>query len=403
MSPKRFDAVVVGAGPAGLAAAGVLSRAGYAVLVVDEAPVPGGRLWAQWHRLGSTVWDGAHEVDRLVSALAPGVQWRLSTSVEAIAGSAAEGFQVDLARGGAVGRAVLLATGAAEVPLPIPGWTLPGVLAVGAAQTLWKGWHIPPGRRGIIVGTNPLGFAVAQELLGAGVESLAIVMPPPSMATANLGSLPQQWDRLFELAAGAPRWAQPVARLLHGRAGWQRMAMRLYPPGGLAVSGARLQLRRQALAVEGGDCVEAVTLQSVDAAGLPAGAPWTEPADFVLLAGGLRPLGELTAQAGVQRGHYDGLGGEVPLVTARLATSRAGLFAAGNVLGVESARVAIAQGRLAGWGMVAHLGGSVPADRWREAEGALELARRDAPFAFQPGLGAARLRHRADSEREVGP
>lgn len=404
MSSERFDAVVVGAGPAGLAAAGVLGHRGHAVLLVDEAPVPGGRLRAQWYRLGASVWDGAAEVERLVGALAPPVQWRLSTAVTALSGSWADGFSVDLARGRVAARAVLLATGATEVPVPIPGWTLPGVLAVGAAQTLWKGWGIPPGRRGVIVGTNPLGFAVAQELHGSPVESLAIVMPPGGMGAAHLGSLPMQWDHLFDLAAGAPRWAQPVARWLHGRAGWQRAAMRLYPAGGIAVAGARLHLRRQALALEGGrDGVKAVRLQRVDAKGHPVGAPWSEAVDFVLLAGGLRPLEELAAQAGVARRHYAGLGGEVPLVTAHLATSRPGVFAAGNALGVESARVAMAQGQLAGWGMVAQLGGDVPPSQWQEAQRALDQARRDVPFAFQPGLAAARQRHQEDSEREVGP
>ena len=403
MSPAAYDAVVVGAGPAGLAAAGTLAGRGHSVLLVDEAPVPGGRLRAQWYRLGATVWDGAQEVRRLVDGVAGGATWRLGTSVQAISGSAGGGFSVDLGRETARARVVLIATGATEVPIAMPGWTLPGVLAVGAAQTMWRGWHIAPGTRGVIVGTNPLGFAVAQELADADVASLAVVMPPGGMAAAHLGSVEGQWDQLLALAAGAPPWAQPVARLLRGRPGWRRAALRWFPPSGIQVAGARLQLTRQALALEGGDRVEAVVLQRLDAGGEPVGTPWREAVDFVLLAGGLRPLGELLGQVGAVMGHYEGLGGDVPLVTGQLATSRPGVFSAGNTLGIESARVAMAQGGLAGLGMAAHLGDVAPDDAWRGARAAIDAARRQVPFTFQAGLAEAHNQHRQDSAREVGP
>ncbi len=403
MSAATCDAVVVGAGPAGLAAAGTLTARGHSVLLVDEAPVPGGRLRAQWYRLGSAVWDGRAEVRRLVEGVGAGATWRLGTAVHAVSGTSDEGFAVDLGAEVVRARTVLLATGATEVPLAMPGWTLPGVLAVGAAQTLWRGWHMAPGRRGVIVGINPLGFAVAQELADAGLASLAVVMPPPGLATAHLGSVGEQWDRLLALAAGAPPWAKPVAGLLHGRPGWRRAAMRWFPAQGIRVAGARLQLTRQALALEGADRVEAVRLQRLDAGGEPVGAPWREAVDFVLLAGGLRPLGELLGQVGAAMGHYEGLGGDVPLVTTRLATSRPGVFAAGNTLGIESARVAMAQGGLAGLGMAAHLGDEPPEDAWQRARGAMAAARRQVPFTFQPGLMQARAQHRQDSAREVGP
>ncbi|MDA8198071.1 MAG: FAD-dependent oxidoreductase [Thermaerobacter sp.] len=403
MSPAVYDAVVVGAGPAGLAAAGTLAGRGHSVLLVDEGPVPGGRLKAQWYRLGSTVWDGAQEVRRLVNGVAGGATWRLGTSAQAISGSAEGGFAVDLGRETARARTVLIATGATEVPLPMPGWTMPGVLAVGAAQTLWRGWHIPPGTRGVIVGANPLGFAVAQELADAELASLAVVMPPGGMATAHLGSVGAQWDRLLALAAGAPPWAKPVARLLQARPRWRRAALRWFPSRGIRVAGARLQLTRQALALEGGDRVEAVVLQRLDAGGEPVGAPWREAVDFVLLAGGLRPLGELLGQVGAAMGYYEGLGGDVPLVTSRLATSRPGVFSAGSTLGIESARVAMAQGGLAGLGMAAQLGDVIPDDAWRGARAAIHTARRQVPFTFQPGLEGAHDRHRRDSAREVGP
>ena len=403
MSRMTFDAAVVGAGPAGLCAAATLTSRGHGVLLVDEAPVPGGRLRAQRHRMGLAVWDGAQEARRLVDRIAGGANWRLGTPVHAIAEAGGGGFSVDLARDQVLARTVLIATGATEVPLPVPGWTLPGVLAVGAAQTLWRGWHIVPGSRGVIVGTNPLGFAVAQELADAGLESLDVVMPPGGLATAHLGSVAAQWDRLWALAAGAPLWARPVAERLKGWPGWRRAAMRFFPPSGIPVAGARLQLRRQALALEGGNRVEAVVLQRLDAVGEPVGPPWRKAVDFVLLAGGLRPLGELLGQVGATMGHYEGLGGDVPLVTSRLATSRPGIFSAGSTLGIESARVAMAQGRLAGLGMAAEMG-DVPADdEWRRARAAVEAARRQVPFAFHPGLAAGRRRHEQDSLREVGP
>jgi sarcosine oxidase subunit alpha len=405
MAAEQWDALIVGAGPAGLAAAAVLAQQGVQALLVDEGPVLGGRLRAQWYRRGRSTWDGAAEVRRLEASLAAGsssVRVRLSTPVDVLL-PAGEGFRAEAVGMRMHARTVLVATGATELPVPIPGWTLPGALAVGAAQTLWKGWGISPGRRGVVVGTSPLGFAVAQELRDAGVGVLPMVMPPQGPSTIHLGTVVDQWDRLFELRGAAPAWARPILATIKGRPSWRRMVMGRFPAAGVGVSGVRLMLGHQAQQILGDGRVEAIRLTRLDGAGQPVGSPFELPVDFVLLAGGLRPLADLLALAGALTTVIPGLGGEVPLVTRGLETSVRGLFAAGNALGVESAPVAVAQGNLAGLAMTAHLGRRVDASALDAAEAAVAGARQHAPFAFQPGLGAAvqELRRRSASALEA--
>lgn len=407
---REVDVVIVGAGPAGLAAAAELAAAGHQVAVVDEAPVPGGRLRAQWYRWDGRVFDGAREVQQLLDEIAAGagtVTFWLAAAVVSVQ-SAADRYQVEVLD--AVppevtlvsARAVLVATGATEVPIPLPGWTLPGVLAVGAAQTLWKGWHVPPGRRGVIVGTSPLAFAIAQELTETGIGRLPVVMPPAGPGTHHLGTVSYQWRQLLDLAAAAPAWARPLARWLRHRPDVLAWAVGHLPDRGVPVAGVRLRLAHQAVALTGEDRVQGVRLQRLTGEGRPVGASWVEPVDFVLLAGGLRPLADLLVLAGAKTAVFGGLGGEVPLVTEEGHTSVPGLFAAGNALGVESAPVAMAQGRVAALGIRTYLGEVVAAAGRERAHERLREARRHAPFEFQPGLREARAAHQQRSREELG-
>src|SRR5262249_6705239 len=134
------DVLVVGAGPAGLSAARALARAGADVIVVDERPHPGGQFYkplAPSHRsdrgrLDGQFGDGARLIEQTVAA---GARLLGDTTVWSA-------FAPDEVAALVAGRSTLfrprrlvLATGAYEQPLPVPGWTLPGVMTVGALQT----------------------------------------------------------------------------------------------------------------------------------------------------------------------------------------------------------------------------------------------------------------------------
>jgi len=380
------EALIVGAGPAGLAAAGALGAFRVNTLVLDEYPLPGGRLPGQSYRIGSRRWEGRQVLQHLLDAAAkPEVNVRTGTAVYAVE-PAADGFIVHLQPGPSPirTRCLLAATGAAELPVPLPGWTLPGVLTVGGGQVLSEVWDVPLGTRGYIIGTGVLSFAVAAELARHGRPVTAILQAPPGGARPHLDSGDVLWERLaVQGQAAAPWWLRAPARWM-GHPTGRRWGLRLMPAGGIPAFGTRLQLKTAAVAVLGADRVEAVQVQALSAEGRLSGPAQVLPADYVLLSGGLRPLGDLLNALGAAMVYEPALGGWVPLVGAMGDTTIPGVYAAGNVTGVEAASVAIAQGTLAGLAVARRLGRPVGEAALADAVSRLDTAR--------PGVAAARRR-----------
>ncbi|MEK6204247.1 MAG: FAD-dependent oxidoreductase, partial [Amylibacter sp.] len=140
---QRPDLIVIGAGPAGLAAASQAADHGAAVMLLDEQSALGGQIYrnilsasAQQNTiLGSDYTDGlplAADIDtKIIDYRANATVWKVGT----------DGYVTFTQNGVAqqvCGRHILLATGALERPIPLPGWTLPGVMTAGAAQILLK-------------------------------------------------------------------------------------------------------------------------------------------------------------------------------------------------------------------------------------------------------------------------
>src|SRR6202042_1269295 len=109
---------------------------------------------------------------------------------------------------GVLARAVVVATGAYDLQLPVPGWTLPGVMAAGAAQSLLKGSAVPPGRRVVVAGTGPFLLPVAAGLAQAGARVVAVAeagqppdyLRPPADLAASWRKLPEAGGYLAALA-----------------------------------------------------------------------------------------------------------------------------------------------------------------------------------------------------------
>ena len=170
VTPKRdnYDVVVIGAGPAGLAAAAIAAEAGLSTLLLDENAGPGGQVWraiastpvTERDYLGADYWAGAALVDAVRSSSAEIIQcatvWSLDRNLEV-------GVSVGGASSFVKARRVILATGALERPFPIPGWTLPGVMTAGAAQTMLKSSGLVPDVRTVIAGQGPLLWLLAIE------------------------------------------------------------------------------------------------------------------------------------------------------------------------------------------------------------------------------------------------
>src|SRR5262245_22629323 len=182
---STYDVAVVGAGPAGLAAAATTAGAGLTTLLLDENNAPGGQIWRaitttpmqEESVLGADYWAGAPLLAETRASGAEIVQratvWSLDAARElAVSWAGASRF--------INARRVILATGALERPFPIPGWTLPGVMTAGALQTLLKCSGLVPAGRLVLAGTGPLLWLLAAQLLRVGVriEALLDTTPP---------------------------------------------------------------------------------------------------------------------------------------------------------------------------------------------------------------------------------
>ncbi len=146
--------------------------------------------------------------------------------------------------------------------------------------------------------------------------------------------------------------------------------------------GVPVDPRRTVIAINGSQQVESAEVAELTAQGEITRTRQV-PVDSVFLAGGLRPLSELAALAGCQLIGAPDLGGTVPLYGPGLETTAPGVSVAGNITGIESAAVAIAQGQLAATAIVAP-------DRVPEQRRLVAQARREAPIVFLPRMGQGR-------------
>lgn len=331
---EPFDLAVVGAGPAGLAAAVTAADLGLRCVLLDGADRPGG----QYYRhpapgLGASRPDRLHHRWPVYAGLAarlsahPRADFRGGHQVWAMERTA-DGFAVHVTVGPRPedrttlrAGAVLLATGAYERQLPFPGWTLPGVVTAGGAQAMLKAGLVLPGRRIVVAGSGPLLLAAASSLVAAGAEVPAVVE-----ASDYLG-----YARRPGVLAAVP--AKLVEGAGHG--------------GALLRHRVRLRPRSAVVEVHGTDRVTAVTVARLDADWRPL--PGTErriACDALAVGHGLLPQIDLATELGADT--LAGPDGGVALrVDARLRTSVPGLWSAGETNGVGGADLALVEGELA--------------------------------------------------------
>jgi sarcosine oxidase subunit alpha len=391
-----IDLLIIGAGPAGLSAAiaGAECSSGFHIRIVDEFIKPGGRLLGQLHQEpGGNWWNGIEEAERLrTRALQLGVKIQVGVSVYDMQ-AADEGWNVYTNDGMMSAKNVLLATGAAEKAIPIPGWTLPGVMSIGAAQVMTNVHRVKVGSRGIVIGINALSMAILHELILGGVSVSTVVLPPPHEMSGDAAKPEHVMQSLSRLTHLAPspiiRWAGKglKSRFL------QRAATRFYPKSGMKIWGVPIHLRRAALEIYGENQVEGVRVAKLSTSGkLVAGTTQEIPADFVCIAGGLFPLAELASVAGCPFIYVPELGGHVPFHRENMQTPLKGLYVAGNITGIESAKVAMDQGTVAGLS-IALEGGTNQIETKQRLANAIEqvrTARSQAPFQFHPHVQAGR-------------
>lgn len=300
----QFDIVIVGAGPAGIAAACAAAESGQRVAVVDDTPWLGGQIWRgeqakpkqpqaqQWlekfRKCGATVLDrtsviAAPETGLLLAEHADGpreIRWQK----------------------------LILATGARELFLPFPGWTLPNVIGPGGLQALVKnGWPIS-GKRVVICGTGPLLLAVANGLRSYGAKIVSIDEQASFGAIAGFGfGLLRHPGKLFQ-GAGI----------------------------GMGIFGVPFRFGTWAVKAEGDDSVRSVTLTN-------GNKTWTEECDALACGFNLVPNVELPAAVGCE------LTNGFVRVDRMQATSIANVFCAGEPTGIGGADCALTEGQIAGY------------------------------------------------------
>lgn len=299
-----FDVIIVGGGPAGIAAGTHAAEHGARTVIIDSGIRPGGQIWRHSDRR-SLPTPARAWLERSERA---GVSWLLQSTV--VDGSLQNGLVVVSRVAGTRtlrARRIVIATGARELFLPFPGWTLPNVVGVGGAQALLKGGLEMRGKRAIVAGSGPLLLPVSAALVRAGARVRHVV----EQAT---------WGRLARFASSLLH--QPDKLLLAAR---YRAAI----PFSAYRAGTWVER------ADGTSVVQSVTLTDGD-------RRWSEPCDLLCCSFGLVPMTELARLLGCSISD-----GKVA-VDDRQTTSVAGVYSAGESTGVAGDSASIAEGEIAG-------------------------------------------------------
>jgi len=318
---QRHEMISIGAGPAGLAAAIEAARNGVQVAVFDENDRPGGQLFKQIHKFFGSREHYARErgfrigTRFLEEAAGLGIEVSLNSTVMGIYEDMAMNVMVRDHIEQVKGERILVATGASENMIPFPGWTLPGVIGAGAAQTMANIHGIRPGKRLLMVGSGNVGVVVAYQMLQAGCAVEAIIDAAPSIG-------------------GYAVHAAKVAR-----------------------QGVPFMMSHTIKQAIGKDRVEGAVVVRVDDKWQPVPGSEVEfDVDTICLAVGLNPMTQLLQIAGCRTAFVSKLGGRIPVHDENQRTTLPGVYVAGDVSGIEEASTAIIEGRIAGLAIAHDLG-----------------------------------------------
>ena len=203
MNTLRCDILILGAGPAGMAAALSAAACDKQVIILDDNPAPGGQIW----RAGPQATQPAL-ARRYRDAIAASAAIRLVNGARLIARPSAHSVLFETADGGGVvyWQKLILCCGARELSLPFPGWTLPGVTGAGGLQAQIKQGLALKGEKVVIAGSGPLLLAVADTVNKAGGEVTNIIEQAPLPALLRFAGGLWRWpQKLRQLATLAPK------------------------------------------------------------------------------------------------------------------------------------------------------------------------------------------------------
>ena len=337
---KTFDLVIIGGGPAGIAAAATASKHGLEVAIIDERPTLGGQIYKRVgpgfkvksaKEVGKDYFLGEELINELDNS---SVEVFLETLVASIEDSA-----VVVARNGQSAeklkyKKLLISPGAYDRPVAFPGWTLPGVITAGAAQSLVKTQRVNPGSRIFFAGSGPLALAFPAQLSGYGANIVGIIEAAPRpgifkairILLAVIGNLDLMRDAAkYQIHLISNRIPMAYGRII--------------------------------VSANGKDRVESVTHAKVDKNWrVIPGTEKTVEVDALCIGYGFFPSVELFRLLDCELEYEESRGGAVVKLDNWGATSVANVFGAGDGTGISGSYVAIARGRLAALKIAAELG-----------------------------------------------
>ena len=333
---KKVDLVVLGAGPAGVAAANVASIEGAEVVIIDENSSAGGQIYRappnEFQPQNSFKSDEFREGEKQrnilensnLTALFKHRVWSVSSDlvVSTVGPNGLSSWHA---------RSLIIANGALERIIPFPGWTIPGVIGLAASTILLKSQYVLPGQSTVVAGCGPLLIAVANGIIKSGGKVSAII---------DLNSK-SDWIKAF------PRLLSRPDQLFKGMswfANIMKAGIKLY--GGHAVTNTKQV-----------DNVLRISIAPINSAGsiLDSKNQKIVEGDCLAIGHGLFPSTEITRLLKAKH-IYDPLkGGWVPLIDDDFRSSIPGVYIAGDATGISGAFSAVQKGRIAGMAAVRDL------------------------------------------------
>jgi NADPH-dependent 2,4-dienoyl-CoA reductase/sulfur reductase-like enzyme len=336
---EEVPVAIIGGGPAGLSAAIAAAKIGVEVLVIDENFLVGGQIYRQLPStyqvkdalvLGIDYADGQSLLQEVAN-----LSDRITIWSDALVWSVFDSKQLAIARGDELvllnAQAIIAATGAYERPVPVPGWTLPGVMTAGGAQVLIKSQRVRPGNRVLLAGTGPLQLVVANQMMDAGMDVVAVA---ESASTLNA------WRYLPDLIRQPGLIKQGLGYMLR-----------------LKKAGVEMMRSYMLQAIEGDQAAHRAVLGKVDAQcrSIP-GYTKTFEIDTVCIGYGLIPSMWLTSMLGCRHLYDPMIGAWAPYFDENMQTDQPGIFVAGDGAGIAGVLVDKREGAIAGLYAAMHAG-----------------------------------------------
>ncbi len=312
------EVVVIGGGPSGLSVAIEVAKRGAEVLVVDENLRAGGQLFKQIHKffgssahqagirgidIASELLEQAREcgVEVWLNSVVVGLFKEKKITIKKTLADNSEKLEIIQAK------KIVIATGASENAVRLKGWTLPGVMGAGAAQTMINVNRVLPGKRILMIGSGNVGLIVSYQLLQAGAEVVGVIEAAPQIGGYGVHAAKIR-------RAGVPIYISHMIQEARGKKNVEKAVI--------------CKVNDKWQPIEGTEKILEV--------------------DTITIAAGLKPLIELAMMHECKCSFVPLLGGWVPLHDENMESTIPGIYLVGDVTGVEEANTALEEGRLAG-------------------------------------------------------